>query len=253
MFIIYFSVALIASTIGSVSGIGGGVIIKPVLDAFGTMSLPMINFLSGSTVFAMAISAFIRNMQDHEPINYKVSVQLALGASLGGIVGKSSFCLFSSDLELIQSIMLLVINVLVLTYILNKKRISTCRTNHVSTCITIGVVLGFISSFLGIGGGPVNIAILYYFFSMTPKETVRNSLFIILFSQFTSLSTTYLSGEIPLYDPMIFAFMCIGGISGSIAGARMSKKINEKQTEGYFLYLLLFLIALNLYNVINVI
>ena len=56
MSLILFSVSLISSLIGAISGIGGGVIIKPVLDSLGVMSISTINFLSGCTVLAMAIT-----------------------------------------------------------------------------------------------------------------------------------------------------------------------------------------------------
>ncbi len=35
--------------------------------------------------------------------------------------------------------------------------------------VTIGLIVGIISVYLGIGGGPLNIALLVYFFSMKPK------------------------------------------------------------------------------------
>ena len=62
-----------------------------------------------------------------------------------------------------------------------------------------------ISAFLGIGGGPLNIAILYYFFSMPPKVIVKNSLFIILFSQAASFMTTIITHTVPPFDIL---FLC---------------------------------------------
>ena len=35
MIVVFFAVSLLASIVGSICGIGGGVIIKPVLDATG--------------------------------------------------------------------------------------------------------------------------------------------------------------------------------------------------------------------------
>ena len=53
MGIIVFAVCLAASVIGGICGIGGGVIIKPVLDAMGVMSVSALQFLSGLTVLGM--------------------------------------------------------------------------------------------------------------------------------------------------------------------------------------------------------
>ena len=55
MGILIFLVCLTASTIGGICGIGGGVIIKPVLDALGVMSVSALQFLSGLTVLGMSM------------------------------------------------------------------------------------------------------------------------------------------------------------------------------------------------------
>ena len=53
--LVFFLVSILSSIVGSICGIGGGVIIKPVLDAVGIMSVSSISFLSGCTVLAMSI------------------------------------------------------------------------------------------------------------------------------------------------------------------------------------------------------
>ena len=57
------------------------------------------------------------------------------------------------------------------------------------------------SSFLGIGGGPINLVVLFYFFSMETKTAAQNSLYIILFSQITSLLTTLITHSVPEFTP----------------------------------------------------
>ncbi|WP_407537142.1 hypothetical protein [Cetobacterium somerae] len=61
MEILYFVVCLGASILGAISGIGGGVIIKPILDALGTMQVSTISFLSGCTVLGMTTMTLYRN------------------------------------------------------------------------------------------------------------------------------------------------------------------------------------------------
>ena len=45
--VFYLAVSFLASIAGAICGIGGGVIIKPVLDLFGLDSVSTISFLSG--------------------------------------------------------------------------------------------------------------------------------------------------------------------------------------------------------------
>lgn len=250
MSILLMIVAIGASAIGAISGIGGGVIIKPIMDAFGVFEISTINFLSGCTVLTMAISSFVKGLNDDVKINYSICVPLSVGASIGGVVGKSLFGNHFGFLSLIQSLLLLLINILVFVYIKNRSHINSLSTINIGYCAIIGFVLGAISSFLGIGGGPINIAVLYYFFSLSPQNTAKNSLFIILFSQLTSLLTTLFTRNIPEFIPAVLALMCTGGVMGAFLGGKISKKLTDEMIEKLFIYVLITLIVLNIYNVI---
>ena len=59
--LLIFLICFSASVIGAICGIGGGVIIKPVLDAFGIMDVATISFLSGCTVLSMTTYSVIKN------------------------------------------------------------------------------------------------------------------------------------------------------------------------------------------------
>ena len=59
--ILYFFISFGASIVGAISGIGGGVIIKPVLDGLSSSGVSTISFLSGSTVLSMTTVTLIRS------------------------------------------------------------------------------------------------------------------------------------------------------------------------------------------------
>lgn len=56
MVLIYFLVALLSTICGSIDGLGGGVIIKPVLDFLGDYNIETIGVLSASTIFFYGLS-----------------------------------------------------------------------------------------------------------------------------------------------------------------------------------------------------
>ncbi|MHC1749380.1 MAG: sulfite exporter TauE/SafE family protein [Cellulosilyticaceae bacterium] len=257
MELLYFLISLGASTIGAISGIGGGVIIKPVLDATGTMSVSTISFLSGCTVLAMAIVSMIRGRNSGIVVDKKKGTSLAVGAALGGVFGKNIFEIikhyFGNDNLVggIQAILLLIMTVSVLLYIKKKSSIKAHTIENVMVCFIIGVALGLISAFLGIGGGPINIAVLYYFFSMDAKTAARNSIYIILFSQVTSFLSTLIQGTVPKFSPFVLVMMMVGGILGATLGGNISKKLNADKVEKIFMGLLTVIIVINIYNAFN--
>lgn len=52
---IYFVVIVLANTAGAVSGMGGGVLIKPIFDFIGAHSVAAISFYSAVAVFTMSL------------------------------------------------------------------------------------------------------------------------------------------------------------------------------------------------------
>ena len=149
-----------ASIAGAICGIGGGVIIKPTLDLFGWASVSTISFLSGCTVLSMSSYSVGKSLlADEKKVDLKTGTPLAIGAGVGGILGKQLFTMIKSMFDNqntvggIQAGCLAVITVFTLIYTVNKDRFRTKHVASVPACAGIGLLLGIMSSFLGIGGG----------------------------------------------------------------------------------------------------
>lgn len=251
MEIILFFVCLIACIIGAISGIGGGIIIKPVVDSLNIMSISTLNFLSGCTILSMSIVSLYRNK--NVKLNFDIPIFLGIGASIGGIIGKQLFDIVGKNFDnsivgFIQSILLFIINIFILFYMFIKHKLKSKKIKSKIITVMLGCFLGIISSFLGIGGGPINIAVIYYFYSLEAKQTVLSSLIVVFFSQLSSLILTFCIGT-PIFEYTSLIFMCLGGVFGALIGSKISKKMDNDKTQKFFIGVLLFLIAINIYNI----
>ena len=95
--IIFFLVSFLSSIVGAICGIGGGVIIKPVLDMLQLESITTINFLSGCTVLSMSCYSVLRSLRSSDrQVDPQIGTPLALGAALGGLAGKEVFSAVAS-------------------------------------------------------------------------------------------------------------------------------------------------------------
>lgn len=256
MGLIVFGICFLASAIGAICGIGGGVVIKPMLDSIGILSVPAISFLSGCTVLAMTTYSLVRNRISGETLVEKgTSFPLAIGAAFGGIIGKQLFSMIlamSERTELVgavQAVCLLAVTVGTLLYTIGKEKIVTRRLNSATICVVLGLLLGAMSAFLGIGGGPINLVVLYYCFSMSTKAAAENSLYIIFFSQIASLVYSVATGSVPEFSIPFFLWMVAGGIGGGIAGRAWNRRLNEHMVERLFVALLIVIIGINVYNI----
>ena len=254
MEILFFVVCFLASIVGAICGIGGGVIIKPLLDALQFLDVSQISFLSGCTVLSMSTYSVIKSK-----LSGKKEVDIAMGGAIGGIVGKWLFSFIKSlsdnpnKVGVVQAACLLVVTVFTLVYTVFKDRITTKKLRGLPILIFVGLLLGIMSSFLGIGGGPINLVVLFYLFSMTTKEAVITSLYIIFISQIASLATSIITNTVPEFPIKVLVVMVAGGILGGVVGRIVNKKIADKTVDKLFIGLMAVMIAINIYNIISLV
>ena len=255
---ITFLICFLACIGGAICGIGGGVIIKPVLDAVSGMEISAINFLSGCTVLCMTSYSVLRAcLSGQSHIELRIGTPLALGAAAGGVLGKELFQMLrelggnSAKIGAIQAACLLLMTAGTLLYFLKKDKIITKHVESTGLCVLVGLSLGLLSSFLGIGGGPINLVVLVYFFSMDTKTAAENSLYIILFSQIASLFSSFAARSIPKFSLETLILMAAGGILGGICGQSINKTLDGQTVDRLFIALMIGIIVLNLWNLIR--
>ena len=256
MQVLVLLVSFFACTVGAICGIGGGIIIKPVLDATGVADVATINFLSGCTVLSMTLYSVLKaKLSGTSTIDPKTDTPLAIGAAVGGLAGKELFSLVAglfpdpNTAGAVQAGALLLITMGTLVYTIYKEKIPTLQVTSAVACLAIGFALGVCSSFLGIGGGPINLVGLFYFFTMATKRAASSSLYIILFSQATSTASSVVTGGYVGVDLALLAAMVVCGILGGIVGRKINSGIDDKTVDKLFMGLMVLIILINAYNI----
>lgn len=256
MLTIILIITFIASIAGSISGVGSGVIVKPVLDALCDYSASTINLLSGTTVLAMTIASLIRSRSHSVKIDSSIGTPLAIGSAIGGILGKLLFSMVIAGsgndqlVEIIQNLVLASLTLLVLLYLGFKARIRTIHIHHKIGSVMIGLVLGVVSAFLGIGGGPINIIVLCFFFSMDSKSAALNSLYIILFSQVASILFSLVTGSLPPLSWLLLE-MIVCGVGGALVGSIFTRKMTHRAVDVVSIAMMAVVIGLSLFNAVK--
>lgn len=258
MIIILFLACLTASTVGGISGIGGGILIKPVLDAIGTMSVSAVSFLSSLTVLSMScVALLLRHKYDAFTPDQRGTF-LAAGAALGGVLGQQTFGWIKgwvgkdSLVGMVQAIVLAIAVVAALLYtMLAQGRWPGWRVIKRPFCAMLGMALGMVSAFLGIGGGPLNLVVLYAFFDMNAQEAAANSLHIICLSQVTNLLVTLLRRQIPEVPILYLVIMVTAGILGGRLGSMLHHHLDDRQCTTLFCLVMIFVILICVYNAIR--
>lgn len=213
------------------------------------------NFLSGCTVIAMSCYSVGKALlAGDSKVDMKTGTPLALGAAVGGVAGKQIFSAVKAmfpdpnTVGAVQAACLAIVTLGTLLYTLKKESIRTHRVASPLACAAIGLALGLMSSFLGIGGGPINLVVLYFFFSMDTKTAASNSIYIILFSQAASMLMTLGANTVPPFELSALLLMVLGGLLGGIIGRRVNKRLDNRAVDKLFVGLMIVIIAISLFN-----
>lgn len=250
--ILYFIVIVLANSVGSVSGMGGGVIIKPVLDLVGAHDVTSVSFYSAVAVFTMSIVSTTRHLKSGAKFNWKLLFLVSIGAVVGGFSGNmtfDSFLRFFGDERIVNLIQIvLTIITLLFAFLYAKYNWKNFHFKSFLWYIGCGFTLGFLASLLGIGGGPINVSLLMLLFAMPIKQATFYSIATIFFSQFSKLITIASTTGFAHYDLTILYYVIPAAIIGGFVGARLSNVLSEEKVLVVFQSIIVIVLVINIFN-----
>lgn len=252
--ILYGFVVFLATLLGSFVGLGGGVIIKPVLDVINAHSLTEISFFSSCAVFTMSITSTTRHIIKKTPIKPSIVLLVALGSVGGGLLGNYLFNYALSvsstpnTVRGIQSAILAVFLVCVIIFV--SGNFKTFNVKNPIAILLSGLLLGTAAAFLGIGGGPINVAFLTLMFSFTMRDAAVYSVAVIFFSQCANIISTYIKTGFSGFDMKVLLVIIPVAVIGGFIGSILNRKCNEKAIKVTFTIAVSSVAALSLYNAV---
>lgn len=231
-----FIISFIGSLIGGITGLGGGMIIKPMFSTIllmtSTIGTVVSKFISTSVVFSMSAKSVNYYQKQNVKFDYKLGFMLGFGIIVGiyavHLVPRVGFALES----LLQGILYFLVFLVVL---LRDKYVKLNYRHNVVIVILIGIIIGFLASFFGIGGGAIKMPFFIVFFAMTVKEAAIYSFFASLVSEPVKLFQY--GRDIIVQDQSLEALKITGIVSivvviaaiiGGTLGVRIQHKSNEK-------------------------
>lgn len=255
--LIYFLIAIGSTTVGSLTGMGGGVIIKPVVDLLGEFDAQTIGVLSSLTVFSMSLVSIAKQMLSRRRIPFDTAIPLAAGSVAGGLAGERLLRAIVQALEVnslvtvVQNAALALLILAVFVYMRNKGRIKGFHLRGIPVSVLAGLFLGLCSSFLGIGGGPINVALIILLFSFDTKTATVCSLITILFAQLSKLGSVALTTGFAAFDLRMAPVMIAGAIAGGFIGAGLNRRCREETVEKAFNAVQLLVLAITAVNIVR--
>ena len=216
-----------AGILGSMIGLGGGIIVVPVLTFLG---FPPTAAASNSLFAALSNSiASTISYSRQKRIKYFLGLKLGLLAIPGTILGAIISTDVAPDIFKILFGFVLVASAI---YIFLRKQIES-REKIISKQMIIFAIgasffAGIISSFFGIGGGIIFVPLMVVGMGMSMKKAAPTSQLILLFA---SLSGVIVHSVLGHPDFLQAGFLAIGSFFGGLVGAKLSLSVKERNLK----------------------
>ena len=212
-----------AGILGSIIGLGGGIVIVPVLTFFG---FPPALAASNSifAVFSNAVASSISYAKQRR-IEYSIGLKLGLLSIPGTIIG----AYVSSEITpQFFKILFALILISASIYIFSKRKIEPKNYNLSKQIMLLAIAASFLagifSGLFGIGGGIIFVPLMVIAMGLSMKTAAPTSQFIILFASASGLIIHTLLGHPDFYQALLLS---VGAFFGGLIGARLSIEIKE--------------------------
>lgn len=223
--IILAAVGLGAGTLGSMLGVGGGIIMGPVLVFLGLAPAQV----AGTSLFAVtstsvsSTAAYSRQKR----IDYRLAMQLAAAAVPGAVLGGFiSSAISRADFLLYFGILLMAVGAYIVfksSILKEKEKRKISIAQHAAVfAITFGA--GIISSLFGVGGGTIFVPVMLLIHRMTMHTAAPTSQLTLMITSFAGLFTHIALGHIDYLDAIALS---AGAVVGAQLGARWSKTVKS--------------------------
>ncbi|MBM3895917.1 MAG: sulfite exporter TauE/SafE family protein [Thaumarchaeota archaeon] len=216
-----------AGVLGSILGLGGGIIVVPVLTFFGyspTLAASTSLFAAFSNAVASTIS-YTRQKR----IQFSIGLKLGLLSIPGTILGAYISSEITPSLFKILFGLVLIVSAI---YIFINRKIESKQHNQSKQVMLFAVgasfFAGIISSLFGIGGGIVFVPLMVIVMGLSMKEAAPTSQFILLFASAAGLAAHSALGHPDFIQALLLA---AGAFAGGFVGARLSVDIKEKRLK----------------------
>jgi uncharacterized membrane protein YfcA len=259
-------IALSVGTLGSMLGIGGGVLLIPLLS--GVVGLPIKTAIGASIISAIAVSSaagavYVGRGLTHSRLAMVLEIATTLGAMAGGL---TAVLISPGVLSTIFSAVLLYVAISMRplpigepeedpTGLLDTSYVDplTGRTilygvHRLPAGLGASFLAGNVAGLLGIGGGVIKVPVMNLVMGIPLRAAIATSNFMIGITAATSAVIYYQHGYI---DPSVAIPTALGVLAGAQVGSRIGGRVRSSSLKQIFRWLLVLFAILMFYKAVT--
>jgi uncharacterized membrane protein YfcA len=242
--VLLVGLGVVVGAFGTIIGVGGGFILVPVLLlAYPDDDPAIITSISLAVVFFNASSGSLGYARLRR-IDYRTGLTFALATIPGAIVGAAATnWVPRQGFDLTFGLLLIALSIYIAfrAGATSDRKLASLRPNAQRTLtdsagttygysfnrelgITISFLVGFIASFLGVGGGIIHVPVMVSLLSFPAHVATATSHFILVFTALTGTAVHIVDGSLAEGWARMVP-LAVGVVAGAQIGARLSVRL----------------------------
>ncbi len=242
-------IGVAAGLIGGGLGVGGGIVLVPLLVYVGlgrhrahATSLSAIVFIATAGALSFGLSG---------EIDVVAGVTIGIGGIVGSIVGTTLMHRVSARaLTIVFGVVLLVAGIrLVMSAEPLPGALDFPMLGQTAIALGIGIIAGFFAGLAGIGGGVVIVPASVLLLGLEQHQAQGTSLLAIVLTSIAGTVVNRKNQRVRLVDGLLAG---VGGVLGSLTGSRLALLIEGRTLSVMFGMFVLFVASRTLYRSVRV-
>ncbi len=236
----------IAGGVGALTGIGGGIIITPILTL--VFGVPIHQAIGTSLCCVIATSSgAAANYVEQRLSDIRLGMTLELATTLGAVTGALVAGVLSADaLAVLLAVLLSYAGITMARRALKPGRaepseVEPYRVQRLPLGMAGSGLAGMVSGLLGVGGGPIKVPLMYLVMGVPFKIATATSNFMIGVTAAASAFIYYSRGDI---RPWITAPTAVGVFVGAGLGTRLMRRAPSRWLVLFFSLIMFYFASL---------
>ncbi len=228
-----------AGLLGALTGIGGGVLLTPVLALY--FGIPIREAIGTSLVAVITTSAASSSVHlQRHTTDIRLGMTLELATALGAAV--TAYLVGYFNRNFLEGLFAAFLLYSAITILSKRGKVKPLEGDESAAAVEEGVIppyepkryplglaaslaAGSLSGLLGIGGGPIKVPVMYIFMNVPLMVATATSNFMIGVTAAASAIVYYRRGDILV---QYTAPLAVGVFVGSLLGARLAPRVHTK-------------------------
>ena len=241
-------IGLVAGVVGGGMGVGGGIIMVPLLVAIG-LDQHRAHATSLAAIILIAVAGAVSFGMSGE-IDVSLGITVGIGGIVGSVIGASVMHRISPrSLTVVFGIVLLVASIRMISGASPLPGSAEFGDlSQLFIALGVGLVAGFFAGLAGVGGGVVIVPATVLLLGLSQHEAQGTSLVAIIFTATAGTVVNYRNKRVRLQDGLVVG---LGGVVGSLIGSQLALGVDGRTLSLLFGLLVLFVAIRTLFRALR--